>query len=29
LWSLPAFAKQESGHDLPKDVKDDKEEVPF
>ena len=29
LWSLPAFAKQENGHDIPKDVKDDKEEVPF
>ena len=29
LWSLPAFAKQENGHDVPKDVEDDKEEVPF
>jgi len=29
LWSLPAFDKQESGHDVPKEVIDDKEEVPF
>ena len=29
LWSLPAFDKQDSGHDVPKDVEDDKEEVPF
>lgn len=29
LWSLPAFAKQDSGHDVPKDVSDDEEEIPF
>ena len=29
LWSLAAFAKQDSGHDVPEDVEDDKEEIPF
>ena len=29
VWSLPAFPEQDSGHDIPKEIEDDPEEVPF